>query len=62
MGLILISCKFFLRLDFITISLNNRPQLNDNHLQSNSFCRARSKNFGRKLRDYYGYLRENIYN
>jgi len=35
--LILISCKFFLHLHFITISLNNRRQLNDNDLQPNSF-------------------------
>jgi len=30
MGLIVISCKFFLHLHFITTFLNNRRQLNDN--------------------------------
>jgi len=43
-------------------SLNNRRQLNDNDLQPNSVCYARSKNFTWKLRACYGYLRENIYN
>ena len=49
-------------LHFITTSLNNRRQLNDNDLRPNSFCWARSKNFSLKLRAYYRHLRENIYN
>jgi len=47
--LILISCNF-LHLHFITTSLNNRRQLNDNDLPPNSFCQARSK----ILVGYYG--------
>jgi len=34
-GLILLSCNFFLHLHFITTSLNNRRQLNDNDLPPN---------------------------
>jgi len=53
--------QMFLHLHFITTSLNNRRQLNDNDLRPNSLCQARSKVFSWKLRAYYGYLRENIY-
>jgi len=67
--LILISCKFFY-LHLITTFVNNRRQLNDKDfttpqtmiLRLHCFCQARSKIFSWKLRAYYGYLRENIYN
>jgi len=62
MGLILISCELFLHLHFITTSLNNRHQLNDNDFTTQFLLSSSFKNFSWKLRAYCGYLRENIYN
>jgi len=53
----MITANYF-ALHFITTSLHNRCQLNDNDLRPNFFCLARSKNFSWKLRANYAYLRE----